>query len=112
MCHQTSARPPLPPIAGGAGRSPDEVELTSEDGTRFGAFSARTDRAGGPGVVVLPDVRGLHDFYRDLAVRFAEARVHATAIDYFGRTAGIGPRLGVAGALVIGVWLFVGWALW
>jgi carboxymethylenebutenolidase len=27
-----------------------------------------------------------------LAVRFAEAGVHATAIDYFGRTAGVGDR--------------------
>jgi carboxymethylenebutenolidase len=42
--------------------------------------------------VILPDVRGLHEFYRDLAVRFAEVGVHATAIDYFGRTAGVGPR--------------------
>ena len=36
----------------------------------------------------MPDVRGLHPFYRDLAVRFAEVGVHATALDYFGRTAG------------------------
>jgi carboxymethylenebutenolidase len=42
--------------------------------------------------VVLPDVRGLHPFYEDLATRFAEAGVHAVAIDYFGRTAGTGPR--------------------
>jgi carboxymethylenebutenolidase len=44
---------------------------------------------GGPGIVILPDVRGLHEFYRELAIRFAEAGIHATAIDYFGRTAGI-----------------------
>jgi carboxymethylenebutenolidase len=43
-------------------------------------------------VVILPDVRGLHTFYRELAVRFAEAGMHAVAIDYFGRTAGIGAR--------------------
>jgi carboxymethylenebutenolidase len=41
----------------------------------------------GAGVVVLPDVRGLHAFYRDLAEAFADAGVHAVAIDYFGRTA-------------------------
>jgi carboxymethylenebutenolidase len=40
----------------------------------------------------MPDVRGLHHFYKDLALRFAEAGLHAVAIDYFGRTAGIGPR--------------------
>ncbi len=43
-------------------------------------------------MVILPDVRGLHSFYRELAVRFAEAGVHATAMDYFGRTAGLGER--------------------
>ena len=42
--------------------------------------------------MILPDVRGLHPFYEELARRFAEAGVHATAIDYFGRTAGLGER--------------------
>jgi carboxymethylenebutenolidase len=48
--------------------------------------------AGAPGVVILPDVRGLHPYYRELAQRFAAAGVHATALDYFGRTAGVGDR--------------------
>src|SRR5205807_9263957 len=39
-----------------------------------------------------PDVRGLHQFYKELAQRFAEAGIDAVAIDYFGRTAGMGPR--------------------
>lgn len=43
-------------------------------------------------MVVLPDVRGLHHFYKELAQRFAEAGMHCVAIDYFGRTAGIGER--------------------
>jgi len=38
--------------------------------------------------VILPDVRGLHPFYEELALRFAENGVDALAIDYFGRTAG------------------------
>ena len=42
--------------------------------------------------MVMPDVRGLHPFYEDLALRFGSAGIHATAIDYFGRTAGTGPR--------------------
>ncbi len=42
--------------------------------------------------MVLPDVRGLHPFYEELALRFAEAGVDAIAIDYFGRTAGVGKR--------------------
>ena len=43
-------------------------------------------------MIVLPDVRGLHHFYEELALRFAEAGIDAIAIDYFGRTAGIGDR--------------------
>ena len=89
MCYETGARPPLPPIAGGAGVTTQDLELTSEDGTRFGAFSARTDTPDAAGMVILPDVRGLHGFYKDLAARFAEAGIHAVVIDYFGRTAGI-----------------------
>jgi carboxymethylenebutenolidase len=56
------------------------------------AFTARTTEPDAPGIVILPDVRGLHPFYRDLAERFAQAGVHATALDYFGRTAGTGER--------------------
>ena len=43
-------------------------------------------------MVVMPDVRGLHRFYKELAQRFAEAGIDAVAIDYFGRTAGLGNR--------------------
>jgi carboxymethylenebutenolidase len=92
MCYETGARPPLPPIAGGAGVTMLDLELTSGDGTRYGAFSARTDAPDAPGIVILPDVRGLHAFYKDLAVRFAEAGIHAVVIDYFGRTAGTEER--------------------
>ena len=42
---------------------------------------------GDAGVVIAPDVRGLHSFYEELAERFASAGVHAIAFDYFGRTA-------------------------
>src|SRR4029077_10898351 len=43
---------------------------------------------GDAGVVIAPDVRGLHSFYEELAERFASAGVHAIAFDYFGRSAG------------------------
>jgi carboxymethylenebutenolidase len=93
MCYETSARPPLPPIAGGgATAATRDLVLDAADGTRFSAFTALTTELGGPGIVILPDVRGLHPFYRDLAMRFAEAGSHATAMDYFGRTAGLGMR--------------------
>ncbi len=93
MCYQGSARPPIPPVSGGAGVGEGrDVVLTAEDGNRFAAYSVTTDTPGGPGMVILPDIRGLHPFYEDLAVRFAEAGVHTTAFDYFGRTAGLGKR--------------------
>jgi len=93
MCFDTTARPPLPPITGGAGiASSGHVELRAGDGNRFMASTATSAEPGAPGIVILPDVRGLHPFYRDLAERFASAGVHATAFDYFGRTAGIGDR--------------------
>jgi len=91
MCHPTDARPPLPPIRGGAVDARDLV-LTSADGTQFAGHLARSASPGGPGIVVLPDVRGLHPFYEDLANRLAEAGVHAVAVDLYARTAGPGRR--------------------
>jgi carboxymethylenebutenolidase len=86
MCFDAQARPPIPPIAGGATDSRD-LTLTSGDGTRFAAHAARAARPTGAGMVVVPDVRGLHAYYKELAVRFAETGVDAVAIDLFGRTA-------------------------
>ncbi|MFN0096319.1 MAG: dienelactone hydrolase family protein [Dehalococcoidia bacterium] len=91
MCYDINARPPAPPIAGGAADTEDLV-LTAADGTKFAAFGARAEKAGGPGMVVLPDVRGLFRFYEELAIRFAETGVHSVAFDYFGRTAGVAKR--------------------
>lgn len=70
------------------------LTLMSLDGTKFSAFSARLAGSigGKPAVVVLPDVRGLYSFYEELALRFAERGYDAVAIDYFGRTAGLGKR--------------------
>ena len=89
MCFPPGARPPeipsdLLPISGGAGGQ--DVILTSPDGAKFRAFLAVAK--GDAGVVIAPDVRGLHSFYEELAERFASAGVHAMALDYFGRTAG------------------------
>jgi carboxymethylenebutenolidase len=91
MCYDDDARPPLPPIRGAAA---DARELTLEagDGVSVAAYAARATRDGGPGIVILPDVRGLHPFFEELALRFAEAGVQAVAIDYFSRTAGTGRR--------------------
>src|SRR6266545_2230211 len=56
MCYEPTARPPFPPIAGGAGAASSRLTtLEAVDGNRFRAFAA-------------------------------------TAIDYFGRTAGLDER--------------------
>ncbi len=91
MCYDLDARPPYPPVSGGAADGEDIV-LTAQDGNRFAAYIAYSAQADGPQVVILPDVRGLHPFYQELALRFAEVGVRALAIDYFGRTAGVAPR--------------------
>jgi carboxymethylenebutenolidase len=91
MCFETDARPPLPPIRGAALDSRD-LTLASADGTRFAAFAARAAEPSGAGVIVIPDVRGLHPYYEELALRLAEAGVHAVAIDPYGRTAGAEKR--------------------
>jgi carboxymethylenebutenolidase len=95
MCFAFDASPPdlpadIAPIAGGAGA--ERLELESADGTRFSAALAESPEPRGRAVVILPDVRGLYPFYSELAERFAAAGHHAIAIDYFGRTAGLGPR--------------------
>jgi carboxymethylenebutenolidase len=91
MCYTDDARPPLPPISGAAADH-GEITLTASDGNQFAAYFARAEKPTGAGMVVLPDVRGLHQFYKELAQRFAEAGVDSIAIDYFGRTAGMGDR--------------------
>lgn len=94
MCFPPGARPPdipsdLRPISGGAGG--EDAILTSSDGATFRSFIAPA-RDGDAGVVIAPDIRGLHRFYEELAERFASASVHAIALDYFGRTAGTSKR--------------------
>ena len=91
MCFEPDSLPPVPVIAGAA-VSHEELVLRSADGTEFAAFAAVPDDRGSVGIVVLPDVRGLYRFYEELALRFGERGYAAVAIDYFGRTAGVGRR--------------------
>ena len=86
MCFDADARSPIPAIAGASTDARDLV-LTSADGTRFQADVTRVAARTGAGIVVLPDVRGLHAHYTELAVRLAEHGVDAVAIDFFARTA-------------------------
>ena len=91
MCFELDSAPPIPVISGAA-VSHRELELEAADGNRFAAFAAEPDSPTGACVAILPDVRGLYRFYEELALRFAERRHPAIAIDYFGRTAGVGKR--------------------
>src|SRR3990167_6766992 len=91
MCFDADARPPIAPIAGGA-LDAGPITRTSEDGTAFTAFRAGADEPTGAGILILPDVRGLHTYYEELALRYAEHGIDALAIDYFARTAGPGRR--------------------
>jgi carboxymethylenebutenolidase len=79
------SEPPIP--SGDREVVHQELTLTTPDGNEFMAFAAGGSEESPVGVVVLPDVRGLYRFYKDLATRFAQSGYDAVAIDYFGRTA-------------------------
>jgi len=93
MCYDNQARPPEPPgVGGGGGGLGEDLTLTAADGNRFMAYVAHADRPQGAQVLIYPDIRGLHQFYKELALRFAEAGITSLAMDYFGRTAGLTAR--------------------
>jgi carboxymethylenebutenolidase len=93
MCFDLDSDPPIAPIAGAA-VAHEHLTLTCHDGNRFAAFSAQAgDAPSAAAMLILPDVRGLHHYYEELTLRFAEAGIDALAIDYFGRTA-TGPERG------------------
>jgi len=90
MCFDPDSSPPIP--AGDRDITTGDLTLTARDGNEFAAFEAFGEARSSASVVVLPDVRGLYQFYKDLAARLAQAGHDAIAIDYFGRTAGLGER--------------------
>lgn len=91
MCYDSDARPPIPPTPGSSARGEDLV-LTASDSNQFAAYAAYPQHSKNAQVLIFPDVRGLHQFYKELALRFAEQGITALAIDYFGRTAGLTAR--------------------
>ncbi|NWJ44320.1 MAG: dienelactone hydrolase family protein [Chloroflexi bacterium] len=91
MCYDDKAQPPIPPGAGGSAQG-EELILEAADGNKFLAFAAHPAKPGKAAVLIYPDVRGLHNFYKELALRFGEIGITALAIDYFGRTAGLTSR--------------------
>lgn len=92
MCFEHDSVPPIP--KGDREARGHDLVLTARDGNRFSAFEATGADPSQAAVVVLPDVRGLFMFYKQLAMLFAHAGHDAVAIDYFGRTAGLGERPG------------------
>ncbi len=53
MCFEPTARPPLPPIAGGAGvAGTEELVLQAADGNRFNAFRAKAADPDAPSIMI------------------------------------------------------------
>jgi len=88
MCHSDASRPPAPPRFGEVVEQ-SFLTLTASDGNDFAAYFAAPAESPRCGVVILPDVRGLHPYYVALADRFAEAGLAAVAYDFYARTAGV-----------------------
>ncbi len=57
----------------------------TRDGDTLLGYAARPDESSGPGLVLIPDVRGLSEHYRDVARRFAAEGFFAFAIDLYSR---------------------------
>ena len=91
VCFSTDQHPPLPPRSSDVGDHGPTV-LTADDGTRLAAYDAVPVTRRGASLVLLPDIRGMHPYYTDLAIAFAQAGIDTVAIDPYARTAGLSAR--------------------
>jgi carboxymethylenebutenolidase len=91
MCFTSDQHPPEPPRSSQVGEHGPLV-LTAADGNHFSAFEAVPVTRRGASLVLLPDIRGMHAFYTDLALCFAQAGVDTVALDPYGRSAGLSAR--------------------
>jgi carboxymethylenebutenolidase len=91
MCFTSEQHPPEPPRSSELGDHGPLV-LTAGDGNRFSAFEAAPVTPRGASLVLLPDIRGMHAFYTDLALCFAMTGIHTVALDPYGRSAGLTVR--------------------
>jgi len=91
MCFSNDQHPPLPPRSTDVGAH-GPAELSAADGNALKAYDATPVVRRGASLVLLPDVRGLHPYYTDLALAFATAGIDTVALDPYGRTAGLGAR--------------------
>jgi hypothetical protein len=69
MCFSSDQHPPLPPRSSDVGDHGPTV-LTAADGTRLAAYDAVPVTRRGASLVLLPDIRGMHPYYTDLAIAF------------------------------------------
>jgi len=67
------------------------IPVTGSAGS-FDAYLALPPAGKGPGLVLFQEIFGVNEHIRAVAERFAEAGYVALAIDYYGRTAGVGVR--------------------
>src|SRR5437588_8859948 len=86
MCFDDDSHPPIP-VLQYSGAHREDLRLTASDGASIAAYLASPGDTLTAQVIVLPDARGLHHFYKELALRFAELGVRALSIDYFARSA-------------------------
>lgn len=91
MCFSSDQHPPLPPRSSEVGQH-GPTELVAADGTQLAAYDAVPVTRRGASLVLLPDIRGLHPYYTDLALCFAQAGIDTVAIDPYARTAGMTAR--------------------
>jgi carboxymethylenebutenolidase len=91
MCFTSDQRPPDPPRSSEVGDHGPLV-LSAADGNRFSAFEAAPVTRRGASLVLLPDIRGMHAFYTDLALCFASTGIDTIALDPYCRSAGLSAR--------------------
>jgi carboxymethylenebutenolidase len=91
MCFTNEQRPPDPPRSSEIAEH-GRLELMAADGNRFAAYDAVPVTRRGASLVLLPDIRGMHPYYTDLALSFAHAGVDVVALDPYARSAGTDPR--------------------
>lgn len=91
MCYDATATPPFydAPLTT---VSTSVISLTSVDGFAITAFEAVPAARSGVSVLVLPDNRGLSQFYEQFCTQLAAQGHQALSIDYFSRTAGADHR--------------------
>jgi carboxymethylenebutenolidase len=68
MCFDDDSHPPIP-VSLHSGAHGEDIRLTAADGASIAAHLASPGDPPTAQVIVLPDARGLHQFYKDLALR-------------------------------------------